>query len=376
MKAVGIPARSAGWLGEKKLSSIMLILGGSLLLALVIGLSAYLFVQDLFAFGSFPAGVKVVGVSVDGLNRAEAVGKCREELAEVADRPLALAVDDERYEIPPEEINLMLDYQGMVDRAYSEAWSVNILERMGRRFINRPKEINVSLLESADREKVNSWVSTTINSINRHPRDAYVDVTGGRPVIVPAQDGRNASLEQLIADTDLALGRPDRTVDVQVGRVPAQMTDAVFGKMMIINLAEHRLSLYDREQLLIEFPVACGSASYPTPVGIWKVVNKQRNPTWFNPGSAWAASMPKTIPPGPGNPLGTRALALNASGVLIHGTPSSWSIGQSVSHGCVRMYMKDIEQLFEMVEANTPVYIIREAGNPGFDVTKKPFWQN
>jgi lipoprotein-anchoring transpeptidase ErfK/SrfK len=63
------------------------------------------------------------------------------------------------------------------------------------------------------------------------------------------------------------------------------------------------------------------------------------------------------------------------SGVLIHGTPSPWSIGQSVSHSCVRMYMKDVEQLFEMVEANIPVYVIKAAGNPGFDVTKKPFWQ-
>jgi L,D-transpeptidase ErfK/SrfK len=86
--------------------------------------------------------------------------------------------------------------------------------------------------------------------------------------------------------------------------------------------------------------------------------------------------MPPSIGPGPGNPLGTRAMPLNASGVLIHGTPSSWSIGQNVSHGCVRMYMKDVEQLFDMVEAGTPVYVIRASGDPGFDVTKKPFWQN
>ncbi len=375
MKAVSIPARSAGWLSEKKLSRIMLILASSLLLALLIVMFAYLFIQDLFAFGSFPSGVKVVGVSVAGLNRTEAVAKCRRELAEVASRPLTLTVDDEKYQISPEEIGLMLDYEGMVDRAYKEAWSVNIFERMGRRFTNRPKEINISLLGSSDTDKVNSWVSTTINSINRHPQDAYVDVTSGKPVIVKAKDGRNAVLDVLLADTDAALMRPDRTVKVQVGYTPAQITDAVFGKLIIINLAEHKLSLYDREQVQAEFPVACGSSTYPTPVGIWKIVEKQRNPTWRNPGSAWARSMPASIPPGPGNPLGTRALALNASGVLIHGTPSPWSIGQSVSHGCVRMYMKDVEQLFEMVEANTPVYVIRASGDPGFDVTKRPFWQ-
>lgn len=375
MKAVSVPARSLEWLGDKKLSRIMLILGGSLLLALLIATFAYLFIQDLFAFGSFPAGVKVVGVSVAGLNKSEAVARCRGDLADVAGRPLTLVVDDEKYQISPQEIGLMLDYEGMVNRAYDEAWSVNIFERMARRFTNRPGDINVSLLESADKDKINGWVSTTINSINRNPQDAYVDVTGGKSVIVPAKDGRNANLEELVADTDAALSRTDRTVKVRVRRVPAQVTDAVFGKLIIINLAEHKLSLYNRDQLLAEFGVACGSSTYPTPVGIWKIVGKQRNPSWINPGSGWAKSMPPSIPPGPGNPLGTRALPLNASGVLIHGTSSDWSIGQSVSHGCVRMHMKDVEQLFEMVEANTPVYAIKAAGDPGFDVTAKPFWQ-
>jgi len=375
VKSVVVPVRSLVRLSDKKLSQIMLLFGGMMLLSILLGMFAYLMIQDLFAFGSFPAGVKVVGVSVSGLNKTEAVEKCRSELANVANRPLTLKVDDEKYRISPQEIGLLLDYKGMVDRAYKKAWSVNLFERMGRRFTNRPKQINEFLLAKGNREKAHGWASEVINSINRHPQDAYVDVTSGAAVIVKAKDGRNANLQELLADTDEALGGPDRTVNVRVGRVPAKITDDVFGKLVILNLAEHKLSLYDREQLLVEFPVACGSPSYPTPIGIWKIVGKQRNPTWNNPGSGWATGMPPSIPPGPGNPLGTRAMPLNASGVLIHGTPSPWSIGQSVSHGCVRMYMKDVEQLFDMVEVNTPVYAIRSAGDPGFDVTKKPFWQ-
>jgi len=192
---------------------------------------------------------------------------------------------------------------------------------------------------------------------------------------VPAKDGRQADPELLLDDTRKALGTVERKVDVQVTRTPAAVTDAVFGKFIIINLAEHKLSLYNREQLLVEMPIACGTATYPTPSGIWKIVAKQKYPTWINPGTAWAKSMPPSIAPGPGNPLGTRALPLNASGVLIHGTSASGSIGRSASHGCIRMHMRDVEQLFEMVEANMPVYIIKAAGNPGFDVTEKPFWQ-
>lgn len=375
MKSVGIAARSAGWLGEKKLSRILLILAGAILLLVVVGLSLFLLIQDMVAFGTFPKSVSIVRVDVSGLSKTEALEKCRIDLAEVANRPLSLKVDEDNYQASPQELGLKLEYQTMVDEAYRDAWSVNVFERMARRFINKPKAINVSLMAATDEARVNDFVNRALGSINRPPQDAYVDVTNGTVVIVPAKDGRQADLNQLLADTGEALGTPERTVNVKATRTPAAINDSVFGKLIIINLSAHTLSLYERDKLLAQFPVACGSPAYPTPVGQWKVTEKRRNPSWKNPGSAWAKSMPPYIPPGPGNPLGTRALATNMSGVLIHGTPSPWSIGQSVSHSCVRMYMKDVEQLFEMVEVNIPVYVIKAAGNPGFDVTKKPFWQ-
>lgn len=372
MKAVGLQARSAGWLSEKKLSRVMLIAGAVLLVALVVGLLGYLFVEDVLAFGKFPQGVKIVGVSVAGLNRTEAVEKLRTELADVANRPLTLKVDEDKFQIPPEELGLMLDYQKMVDEGYQKAWSVNIFERMARRFINRPKATYVSILADNNPERVQGFLGSIINQINRYPQDAFVDVSSGKAVIVKAKDGRNCPMDRLQKDTDAALMTPDRTVNVFVGRTPAAITDAALGKLIIVNIGETKLTLYNRDQVMAEFPVACGSPSWPSPPGAWKVVDKQRNPSWSNPGSSWATGMPAYIAPGPGNPLGTRALATSASGVLIHGTPSSWSIGTNVSHGCIRMYMKDIEQLFEMVEVGTPVYIIKGAGDPGFDPTMKP----
>ena len=375
MKAVSVPARSAGWLGEMKLSRIMLIVGAIVLAALVVGLLGFLFVQDVLSSGKFPVGVKVVGVSVAGLNQTEALAKVKTELADVANKPLTLKVESVQYQISPAQLGLMLDYRKMVDEAYAKAWNVNIFERMARRFTNRPKPLEVSIVANNDAERVQNYLNTVINKINRYPYDAYVDVTSGKPVIVKAQDGRNCLMSQLQKDVDAALVTPARTVNVKFGSTPAKLTDAAFGKMIIINIAEHKLSLFNREQVLAEFPVACGSPEYTTPIGHWKIVAKQMNPSWNNPGSAWAARMPASIPPGPDNPLGTRAMPLNASGVLIHGTPSSWSIGQNVSHGCVRMYMKDVEQLFGMVEAGTPVYVIRAAGDPGFDVTRKVSWE-
>jgi lipoprotein-anchoring transpeptidase ErfK/SrfK len=87
-------------------------------------------------------------------------------------------------------------------------------------------------------------------------------------------------------------------------------------------------------------------------------VNKQENPTWYNPAiDTWGADLPPVIAPGPGNPLGTRALYLNAPGIRIHGTYSSSSIGTYASHGCIRMLISDSEDLYPRVPMGTRVII-------------------
>ena len=106
------------------------------------------------------------------------------------------------------------------------------------------------------------------------------------------------------------------------------------------------------------FGVAVGQPIYPTPVGKFTIVTMQRNPWWYPPDTAWAAGA-SPIPPGPGNPLGTRWMGLSASGVGIHGTPDAASIGYSASHGCIRMRIPDAEWLFERVEVGSTVFIVR-----------------
>ena len=375
MKSVGIATRPVSWLGEKKLSRVMLILGGVLLAAIVVGLFVFLLLQDVFTAGTFPPGVSVVGVNVSGLSRTEAIERCRTELSEVANRPVALTVDGERYQITPEELGLKLEYDQMVDHALQRAWSVNIFERMARRFVNRPKKINEWLMAVKNEGAVKAFVTRAMGSINRPPQNAYVDVTSGAPVVIPAQDGRQAEYSQVLEATGAAIGTRNRTVDVKYNRMPALIPDKIFGKLIVVNLSLHQLTLYDRQTPLAQFPIACGQPAYPTPVGQWLIVGKQMNPTWYNPHAAWSATMPETIGPGYSNPLGLRALPLNASGVLIHGSSNDGSIGTSASHGCMRMHMSDVIKLFDMVEVGTPVYIIKSVGNPGFDVTATPSWR-
>ena len=106
-----------------------------------------------------------------------------------------------------------------------------------------------------------------------------------------------------------------------------------------------------------KFGVATGQAAYPTPLGNFEIVTKQRDPWWNPPDSDWAKGA-EPIPPGPGNPLGTRWMGLSVPAVGIHGTPDAASIGYSASHGCIRMLVPEAEWLFERVEEGTPVFIV------------------
>lgn len=126
---------------------------------------------------------------------------------------------------------------------------------------------------------------------------------------------------------------------------------------IIIDQSDFRLNLYKGDKVIHTVNVAVGRPGYPTPNGHWKVVNKKSMPAWYNPHAGWSAGMPAVIPPGPSNPLGLRAMYLNASGIRIHGTASYYSIGSRASHGCIRVRNADILGLFPKVRVGTPVLI-------------------
>jgi lipoprotein-anchoring transpeptidase ErfK/SrfK len=205
---------------------------------------------------------------------------------------------------------------------------------------------------------VRRFVDNVAKSFDRKPVDAQlVRVGSGGPVIREARPGivvRRAKLERKLTR---ALERGVRSPLLLPTRaVPAKRTKAKFGPIIWIDRGSNTLRLYDSRRLQRTFPVATGQAIYPTPAGLWSIVVMEYNPWWRPPDSPWARGL-KPIPPGPGNPLGTRWMGLSAAGVGIHGTPDAASIGYSASHGCIRMQIPDAEWLFQHVHVGTPVYI-------------------
>ena len=131
------------------------------------------------------------------------------------------------------------------------------------------------------------------------------------------------------------------------------------GKTIVVDISDNTLVLYDGTAVEEEYRVATGAPGFPTPIGTFEVVRKAEDPTWVNPDPlGWGNDYPASIPPGPGNPLGTRAMYLDAPGIRIHGTYNESSIGTFASHGCVRMTIADSEALYELVPVGTIVYIV------------------
>ncbi len=146
---------------------------------------------------------------------------------------------------------------------------------------------------------------------------------------------------------------------------------------LVLNVAEMRLYYYPpaakgQPRTVETYPVSIGRMDWRTPLGVTRVVAKQKNPPWYPPQSvkleakAEGRVVPDVVPPGPDNPLGTRVLRLGIPAYLIHGTNNPWGIGMRVTHGCVRMYPEDIESLYERVPVNTPVRIVNEPVKAGW----------
>ena len=158
------------------------------------------------------------------------------------------------------------------------------------------------------------------------------------------------------AKTVKAVEKYQRKFKLKVnGKVDARTLRALVGKITV-DLSSTTLTLERNGKVVKTYRVAIGQPAYPTPTGTFRIVNKQKNPTWNPPDSPWAEGL-GAIPPGPGNPLGTRWIGTSAPAVGIHGTYADYSIGSAASHGCLRMHIPEVEELYEMVAVGMPVEI-------------------
>ena len=282
-------------------------------------------------------GVSIGGVLVGGLTPAEA----REEVQAVFRRPLTVLVNKRVFKVTPQQLGAASYLGDAIERA---------------RLLGVPR--NVPLKVAAPRAKVERWLSLLAKRWDRAPVDSRLLLRRNAPFVTKSADGRRLDVLAGRKAMVNALKAHDRTpIRLRFAAVKPAVTRSSFGKVIVIRRGSNRLHLYDGMKPVRTFGVATGQSSYPTPLGRYEIVVKWRNPWWYPPASDWAKDA-EPIPPGPGNPLGTRWMGISAPAVGIHGTPDAASIGYSASHGCIRMLIPEVEWLFERVEIGTPVYIV------------------
>ena len=284
-----------------------------------------------------PENVTIGGIAVGRLPASAAAATVRRAF----ETPIVLVFEEHTLQPSPTDLGATAYVQGAVDRAKTASPGTD-----------------VPLVVRVRGDRVRAYVAKVAKRFDREPLDARVVLRRLRPFITKGRPGRRVDCPEVVKNIVDALVQNHRfPIDVATRPVPQRVTRASFGDVIVIRRGSNRLYLYDGMRLRRTFGVATGQKRYPTPLGRFSIVVKWKNPWWYPPDSDWARGQ-KPIPPGPGNPLGTRWMGLSAPGVGIHGTPDAGSIGYSVSHGCIRMQIPDAEWLFVQVEVGTSVFIV------------------
>lgn len=334
---------------------IIASVGAALLLLLSAG-SAWAVVDDYQVREVMPGGSVIAGVDVSGMTRDQARQVLAEEIVAPLGEPMTVTHGDTEFMLPAADL-VEVDVDGMIADAFSRKAEATLPVRVWTRATDGSLGVEAPLALTLDEEALGDWLDDVSAKIDRPAVDATVSVETTGITFVASQRGQ--TVDEMAARTALAdaLRNGSKSVELPVSYAEPEVTEEDLGKVIFVSRAERRLYLYDNGTLEKSYGVAVGAPGHTTPAGDWKIVQKRYMPSWGNPGSAWAADMPAYIPPGPSNPLGTRALNLDASGIRIHGTTQDWSIGHAASHGCMRMHRWDVEDLYERVEVGTPVFI-------------------
>jgi lipoprotein-anchoring transpeptidase ErfK/SrfK len=343
---------------------VPIMLGLAAAVLLLLALAMYLY--DHSRRDVIADGVKIEGVPVGGLHAAAAKAKLERELVTRLRQPVTVRSGAQTWVLDPGEAAVKVDVTNMVDQAVSASREGSIVSRSFRGLFGGGISRRIPLIVSYSHGATRALTARVRAAVIRPPRNATVQPNASGLQLVPGQDGRYVSYAQLGAAIDRAVvgQTPSRTVLVPAHDIkPAVTTSQLAARnpgYIVIDRASFRLRFYDHLRLARTYEIAVGMEGLETPAGLHKIEWEQVNPPWYVPKKAWAGALAGTVvPPGPGDPLKARFMSFEG-GAGIHGIdPSEYeSIGHDASHGCVRMRIPDVIDLYSKSPVGTPVYII------------------
>jgi lipoprotein-anchoring transpeptidase ErfK/SrfK len=310
-------------------------------------------------------GITVGGVDVSGLKAKAAQQRLRAAVLEKLNRPVVAHYHGRHFTLTPKQARVGVDIDGSVAQALHRSRSGNIFARTSRNLRGASLNEDLNLDISYNRAAIRKLVKRISARIDRPARDAAVDLEKGNVTPTRSADGLAVRAKRLRAQLRRSLLSTDgaRSVRVRTKVVKPKVTTEELGDkypaVIIVNRGAFKLTLYKHLKLAKTYGIAVGQVGLETPAGLYHVQNKAVNPAWTMPNSDWVAPADrgKVIPGGtPQNPLKARWLGIFA-GAGIHGTDNVSSIGTAASHGCIRMRIPDVIDLYPQVPVNAPVYI-------------------
>ena len=289
-----------------------------------------------------PAGSTIAGVDVSGQDAATALVT----MSAAFGRPIVIRIGDRTFNVWGAQLSATYDLQAAVDAATT-----------------RTAAGNTPVTVDYDEERLQKVADRLIRLSSAKAKAPSWTFARTRPILVPGKPGdapkRKTVVEQIRRAISLPTLRAEQEV-IALEPVEAKATLAELGYVVVVSKPSRVLSLYapvkGKAKVVRTYRIAVGAPSFPTPTGRFTIVDKQVNPWWYPPATDWAKGE-EPVPPGPGNPLGTRWMGLDREDVGIHGTPDSGSIGGYASHGCIRMLINQAEALYSLVDVGTPVII-------------------
>jgi|tagenome__1003787_1003787.scaffolds.fasta_scaffold20985708_6 lipoprotein-anchoring transpeptidase ErfK/SrfK len=301
-----------------------------------------------------PSGVTVRGLDVSGRTVDDAARYLGGYLNGFLSRDVVVQVGSSSYRLKAGDAKLKFDALLTAKRAYFQ----------GTHRPDPAQPVDVAPALTHSQRAVKAWALGVKRRATRPARNAGVRITVRHIFRTHSKLGLTVDSKAVAAAVDGALNdsRTPRKMRVATKPVRPKITAADvarrYGTIITIDRAHFTLRLFKRLKISKRYGIAVGMAGLDTPAGQYTIHDKQINPAWHVPQAAWAGSLAGQVIPGgaPNNPLKARWMGV-ANGVGIHGTAEDWSIGSRASHGCIRMHVRDVVDLFRRVSVGTPVLI-------------------
>jgi lipoprotein-anchoring transpeptidase ErfK/SrfK len=308
-------------------------------------------------------GVTIAGVDVGGLGAEEATAAVRRHLLGPLRHSLEVSFDGETWALAGAKLEVRADVGAAVQRALDESQEGGLPGRLVRYVTGNELDKPVSAQITYSKKAINRFVRRVAGEIDREAKNATVEASADSLQVVAGKDGRKLRDNLLTRELQRAVlnAKAPHTVVAVVHETKPEVTKGEvageFPSYLTLDRSTFTLRLWEHLKLAKAYTVAVGQEGLETPAGLYHIQEKEENPSWHVPDSAWAGDLAgQVIPPGPADPIKARWMGI-FEGAGIHGTEEIESLGSAASHGCVRMSIPDVEELYDRVEVGTPIYI-------------------